>query len=296
MVQKDFNSIETDRGTLSLEHFISQIESRAAPIVRRIIDTKAAGALSADDREILFTFVALQFIRGTGHRAQFQDIAGKLRDELERRGIPPEHNPIRVPDDKAAKLAALHGIATAIPEFSQHLRSKDIVVFKAPPDHEFIIGDNPVVMDNHREFRFGGNLGLAVPGIEIYLPLNAQLTLGLWAPDLVNDIRATIRSARKARDEQLVLRTLGAGTCYQQTVAFTQLLDSKIAYAENLLREVESGGPVLCDVDNMDRFNSMQVVYAERYLASASGRFDLAKRMLDAMPDLRDQGARGTVG
>jgi hypothetical protein len=39
----------------------------------------------------------------------------------------------------------------------------------------------------------------------------------------------------------------------------------------------------------------MQVVYAERYLASASGYFDLAKRMLVERPELRLGGLRGDL-
>jgi hypothetical protein len=72
-------------------------------------------------------------------------------------------------------------------------------------------------------------------------------------------------------------------------------LDAKLVAVEQLLREIEAGGPVAADSDNIDRFNSMQVVYAERYLASASGYFDLAKRMLVERPELRQGGVRGDL-
>jgi hypothetical protein len=56
-------------------------------------------------------------------------------------------------------------------------------------------------------------------------------------------------------------------------------LGAKLVSVERLLREAEAGGPVTLDSENIDRFNTMQVVQAERYLASARGYFDLAKRM-----------------
>jgi len=40
----------------------------------------------------------------------------------------------------------------------------------------FYLGDNPVLaLNNTRDFGPYGNIGLAVPGIEIYLPLTSDL-------------------------------------------------------------------------------------------------------------------------
>lgn len=65
----------------------------------------------------------------------------------------------------------------AIPEFSMHIRNKQWLVLEASSDDGFYISDNPIGFHNYNNFEPFGNLGFAVPGIEIYLPLSPTLTL-----------------------------------------------------------------------------------------------------------------------
>jgi len=293
MVQHDFNAIKTEQGAMSLETYISQIESEAAPIIARLIQTETTAGLSEDERQVVATFVALQLIRGTGHRAQYRHLATALRKVLLERGFPVDDERFRIPDARDVKLQALHAIATTLPEYAEHLWGKDMLIFKSPVQCEFIIGDNPVSMDNHRDYGFKGNIGLAVRGIEIYLPISKRHTLGLWATDLAEEMRTTIADARNKRGQVAALALLGVGEVRVRARKNLVQLDAKLVTVERLLQEVEAGGPVTSDSENIDRFNSMQVVYAERYLASASGYFDLAKRMLVERPELRLGGLRG---
>jgi hypothetical protein len=84
-----------------------------------------------------------------------------LRNVQLERGFPVDDERFGIPDAHEVKLQALHAIATTLPEYAEHLRGKDLLIFKAPAQCEFIIGDNPVSMDNHRDYGFKGNIGLA---------------------------------------------------------------------------------------------------------------------------------------
>jgi hypothetical protein len=296
MVEHDFNAIKLPTGVASLEAYISGIENVAAPIIRCLIQAESAAILSDDDRENLAVFIALQLIRGTGQRAQYLDLAKQLREALTKRGLPIDDEEFSVPNDRDVKMQALYGIVHALPEYVSHLRGKDFLLFKAPPDEEFVIGDNPVVMDNHKEFGFRGNIGLALKGIEIYLPLTAHLVLGLWATDICPEMKSMIASGRQHQRELMALAALG-GMQSARIAAKKALEDAeeKLTFAERLLEEFQCGGPVNLNTENMDRFNSMQTVYAERYLASASGDFHLAELMIAERPEIRHHGARGKV-
>lgn len=295
MVERDFHSIKMESGVVSLEGFISQIEAVAAPVIKKLIATETTTGLSGEERDTLAIFVALQLVRGTGHRAQFLHLAKEFKKVLEKRGFPVDDKIFAIPNIGTIKLEALHTIANSLPRYAEHLRNKNMIIFKAAAGHEFIIGDNPVTMDNHRERGFWGNIGLAVPGIQIYLPISSKLTLGMWCGDLVGEVQEIIDDVLIKKKHIETMALLGAGTAAQQAKKAVDELNSKMAPAVQLRKEVMAGGPVTTHPENMDRFNSMQVVYAERYLASANGNFDLAKRMLSEHPDMRGGGARGAV-
>jgi hypothetical protein len=100
--------------------------------------------------------------------------------------------------------------------------------FKAPAECEFIIGDNPVSMDNHPDYGFKGNIGLAVRGIQIYLPVSKRHTLGLWATDLTEEMRTTVAVARKAREQVAALALLGVGEARVRAQKNLIQLDAKL--------------------------------------------------------------------
>jgi hypothetical protein len=295
MVERDFNAIQLGQEVVSLEEYISRVEDITAPIVRKLVEAESAALLSDSDRENLAVFVALQLVRGTGHRAQYLNTAQQIRDALIRRGLPEDDARFSIPDDHMIKMEALHTIATSLPQYSVHLRRKDFVVFKAPEGHEFLIGDNPIALDNHKDFGFRGNLGIAVEGIEVYLPLTSRYTLGMWATDLRSELREMLADVRKKNVELRVRATLGVGPARELARRSLEKLEGNVADAEQLLREVEAGGPVLTHPESMDRFNSMQVAYAERYVASMNGNFTLPRQMIAEHPEIRARGARTTV-
>ena len=66
----------------------------------------------------------------------------------------------------------------------KHLLSKAWYLLETRPEHPFYVSDNPVVLENRNDFGVYGNIGLAVPGIQIYLPLSSTLMLAMYCPSI----------------------------------------------------------------------------------------------------------------
>ena len=66
-------------------------------------------------------------------------------------------------------------------EIVPYILDKSWLLFKTPIIRPFYISDNPVVMQNKQYHNSPGSLGIAVPGIEVYLPISKTLVLGLYS-------------------------------------------------------------------------------------------------------------------
>ena len=95
----------------------------------------------------------------------------------------------------------------------------------------------------------------------------------MWCPTLTDLVH---RGARAFAGGQ------GAGNAADR--------EGVVAMSDSLL----SGKPVQYSVANVENFNSLQVVWSERYIFSSLNDFHLAQEMLDSHPNLR-QGPRSTV-
>jgi hypothetical protein len=116
-----------------------------------------------------------------------------------------------------------------------------------------------------------GNLGLDVRGIELYLPINPQLTLGLVCPTLIEALGdGAERYARVSHLPEAHARFGGA-----------------TSVASSILEAIAGGVPFSCAPENVEFHNSLQVIEAERFVFSMSGDFRLVREMITNDPTLR---------
>jgi hypothetical protein len=116
-----------------------------------------------------------------------------------------------------------------------------------------------------------GNLGLAVPGIEIYFPLSPTRALGLWCQSHEELIR---KGVQRLRSLSQAVRDLVAA------------IISDPSRIEQTLIAVESGCRLVYGRENVVNFNSLQVRYSERFVFFSSDNFDLALEMLSDHSEL----------
>ena len=123
------------------------------------------------------------------------------------------------------------------------------------PDGDLYIGDNPVAMDNERDFGYRGNIGFAVPGVEIHFPLGPGLTLYIPCPSDIERMRKIFS-------------------------------DSRGRFGGALVRAVDTGDPFELTPENVEREKFLQVLYAGRWIFSATGAFALARSIIVRSPGI----------
>lgn len=190
-VENRFYELKLPDGILTLEPELADLETNSAQIIEKLIQEKSIRALNNDEVKKLAIFLAIQFFRTKEHRLRLEQkvklIVQKLRD-----GGATEENieevtkgPTGVPMNKLIGLSLILDAKEFVPYFL----NKVWVLFETTYRHPFFISDNPITLYNEINHLPYGNIGLAVRGIEIYLPISTTLCLGLLCPTIVDEIQ-----------------------------------------------------------------------------------------------------------
>lgn len=282
-VESDFNSLERGGVRISLEAAMGMIESEAAAPIVKILERRSLSGLTPAHRTALDVFCALQFVRGTATRAQFSHLISEVTKRTKSLA---RSQDLEVAEEETAdeepKLLAFQLISEELRELARHFSSKDLLLFEAAEGTEFILGDNPIAMQNERDFGPYGNIGLALPGIEIYLPISARYSLGFYCPTILASFRDGMRKAdgiiAQAR-LQMAIGSLPVANAAKATLLQTEQIRTRIS---QMPTAHDAGAPLPTGPDLVVRLNSLQVKWAERWLLGPSTNFDLARRMITA--------------
>lgn len=278
--ERAFYDFVVGEHSFSIEASLSELESKTKKVLKHILERDSLADLTADARATLCAFLAVQFTRTRHFRLQWSSLPGLLAEHLRKHGdvlAPALEEYIRTPDENQAAMETAKIISEAPGQFGPHFASKAWVLFRTAGNHPFIIGDNPLALQNTMDRGPLGNLGLAVPGIEIYLPLTPTRALGCLCPSIIEAMRSAAHRLR--------------GMHHLLPADFVP----KKEKMETMIEAVEKGAAVEMSNENIVNLNSLQVRFAERYLFSSLGDFVLAREMLAAHPELRN-GPRFEVG
>jgi hypothetical protein len=256
----------------SLDPALQKLEDVVAPDILDVVRRRAF-PLDDEARVRIAFFVAVQMVRTNAHRQQSVDLFKQLGEEVERRGGWAEGaNPfleLSTEDLGAQSIRMIPGLAKSAAPL---LLSKSWILYATRPQVPYFIGDHPVTLDNNV---VGGDvigsLGLASPGIEVYLPVSDTLSMGFLCPSNEDMIRNAFRLSERVMPNSL------------NTDA-----------ARRMVRALDGEEPYLFTPDNVARHNSLQVSYAERFVFSRNDDFSLAMEMIAATPEVRT-GPRFTV-
>ncbi len=117
-----------------------------------------------------------------------------------------------------------------------------------------------------------GDIGLMVPGIEIYFPISPVRALAMWCPSTRNQIQeaaTTIQTLRRRAPELLAQRVKNPDAILRTAHAF------------------DTGCVLQYQHDNVVNFNWLQIVHAESFVFSSASDFDLARKVVAQSDDLR---------
>jgi hypothetical protein len=270
----------------SFETGICQIERQLLPTYRKVIEARRLDR-SIEERANLAMLMAFQMVRTRQQREQFLRVEEQLKEHMEKHGGTIEQLDGYEPFTEE-RLTEQHikFIGHSFGEFSNRIAAKDFLLLSAPEGRSFYLADNPVCLHNSEPADpFWGNIGLAVKGIEIYLPLAADLMLAAWCPSILQQIRDERDRQRQEQTSELL------GMVMRGQISPDQMREQLAVFAEmgkfpqTVLAGFDAGAPVPMTESNMDFSNSLQMNYAREYVICKRGDLKLAQRFVTQFPD-----------
>lgn len=247
--ERRFYDVETPRGYYSVGPTLDALESDAAHVINIVSENKNLSLLTTEQRVILASFAAVQVLR-TQARVELQaDLSATILEAVSEMMGAEDVKADDVTARHQARVGMVLRLAKTAQEITPYFLDKQWVLYEATAKPGFYIGDNPVTMHNHLPRPNRGNLGLRVPGIEIYLPLSSTLQLGFLCPTVSQMARLS---------------------------------------APSLARLMETGGVIPAAPENVTFKNSLQVWNAARYVYCSGPDFDLAEEMVTSDPTMRN--------
>lgn len=267
--EKGLYDIEIDDVTLTFEPTLSDLEAQMADVVTRITEKGEIGFLALDDREVVARFVLAQNMRTRQFLESVHEggiALAKALDELD----PGSAAALGFNQDREeSRLIALNLLQRS-GDWVPLLLEKAWGLYESPDGYPFWISDHPVVMQNNvnNTSDVRGTIGLAVPGIEIYLPISTRYCLGFLCQTL-----------RKYTNE-----------AYTKSLRVKTVLDIEVPTHDQVgaMRDgFEFGFPIPSKPDNVDYVNSLQVLYGERFIFSSHDDFSMVEEMIATNPEVR---------
>lgn len=252
---------------LTMEPSLARLESNTSGIIKKLIQEKCIKALDENKVLTLAFFLSIQFVRTKEHRERFSHLGKLFTQKLLKMGVSKESIEEDIigtrvlPEDK---LFGLRSIMSA-KEFVPHFLNKAWLLYETSSKFPFYISDNPIVLHNDNDYGPYGNIGLAVKGIEIYLPISSKLCLGLVCPSIAEEFE-------KAHESIKSLDKLAPG-----------LVDKIIkdqGFSRSFCDGFEKGTPIRIHEENVIRINSLQVMYSTRFVYCETNSFGLVKKMI----------------
>jgi hypothetical protein len=255
------------------EASLSALETRASEALKKVIDRRTLATLSPIDRGVIAAFLSVQLVRTNAMRAQFRQMGELIESWLrESAGGDPDAleavgNYIGARSDNDERMQLARIMHSAPKAFGDDLLSKVWSLASTQKAHPFWISDHPIALHNSIDRSPRGNMGIRVPGIEIYFPLEPGLLLCIYCPTLIEQLDA-VRGMR-------------------ELPGMPPDLVQALRRNKSLLECTETGEPCAWLPENVEFANSLQVIHAERYIVSAADGFGLVEEMIAAEPDLR---------
>jgi hypothetical protein len=180
MGEKDFTNVSTKDAILSFEDKFSYIESRAALVIKKLVERKTLSVLEPMEMAALHDFALVQHLRSKRRRLDHELVTQEIKKRWPDAPVNPA--PEEISGAELTKLFTLDFTFSNLEELSNHLAIKHCYLMIRDCRDEIYISDNPLVLHNQKSYGPYGNIGVGVPHIEIYYPLSPDLVLAYACP------------------------------------------------------------------------------------------------------------------
>jgi hypothetical protein len=182
------------------------------------------------------------------------------------------------------KQRSISAMRESLGEYSRFIRAKDFFLMSAPPETSFYLGDDPVILANERDFGPYGNLGLAVPGIQISMPIASDLQLCCWCPTIMKQMNIEVEQRFGAIRDQLLAQVMRG---VMRPNEMKTVLDDAVKPKNAIEAAIRCGKPLAINNDNVIWHNAKQMAHAFRHVICARGDFQLASDFNKKHPGTR---------
>ena len=227
------------------EKVLQKIESKQAPVLRKIIDAQKLELLTSVDFSDLRYFLLLQYTRTKDSKerankmfdkmaSEFMKSMSKSDKELKKKGYTNEYI-----DSCTFQSPEFYKTGMNSSSFgSELIKDLEPVLIINETDKMFICGDAPVVLYNYKKIKNRSTIGLQSKGLQIFCPLTKNILILLIDTGLYDLIRDDSSSIFINKDSDVnSLNKLQISNCLDH-VFFPRKED--IDYVRNLHLEIEN--------------------------------------------------------
>lgn len=260
-----FYNLENHPEKYSLEPILGGIEAEASIVIRKIIEEQSLASLTEKEKKQLAIFVVIQKARAFHGLQSIKGLVNGLGDKLLTMGATQTDLQRLIGSQNEPDLKNLFlSIVLQHVDHAEQILNKSWLLYKNKNKTPYFISDNPVTLHNEVNTGLCGNLGLAVQGIQIHLPISSTLTL------------AFVCMSHKEKALQ----------ARQQLQFIVDNDPSKLIHVKNPKMVVDyanahtKGISLATSEENTKFLNSLQVMFAEQYIYCEKEKFDLVYTML----------------
>jgi hypothetical protein len=286
MGEKDFTNVKYGDEILSFESKFTHIENFAAPVIKKILEQKSLNALDPMEAAALHVFVLVQHSRSKRRRLD-HDI---ITEEIKKRWPDAPVNPWQdhITDSELTKFLTLDFAFSDLEEMAGYFIRKHSYLMLRDCKDEIYTSDNPLVMHNQKQYGPYGNIGIAVPHIEIYYPLSPDIVLAYMCPLTLKEIETEQQTFDQKIASFFGKKFLSPMGVSQKDSADMAKARIEIERSRQYYAMIKNERLVPMNPENVLYINSLQVASSYRYLAARKSEFGFARKALSERPHWKE--------
>ncbi|MGJ4886539.1 DUF4238 domain-containing protein [Bradyrhizobium sp. HKCCYLRH1065] len=264
----NFNEFDIEGQIVSFEDRLEKIETRAAPVLKRIIEARSLSGLSSPDRKKVADFVAAQ----------------SFRTEAFYRGL--ANNPSR--KNFGSIFTQLWDSSFIV---SAQIERRHWVLMVIDHDDVFYLGDQPVVLQRSLDPKNGSDLGFDVKGVEAFLPLSPNCALFMPCRSVSDLLIARYEAAMDLH------RTVCSAVMQGHPGGSVELATAQdtIRRGGPLYQSYTAAAPLTAQPENVENLNYLQCSWAHAGVFSNRRDFTFARRVFSQTPHYKSPPATRLV-
>ncbi|MCV3240426.1 DUF4238 domain-containing protein [Mesorhizobium sp. ZC-5] len=287
MGESDYNVVALkDSYYIDFELRFTHIENLAKPVFEDIIKAQNLSILTPETTATICCFFAIQHARSKASRERMSDLGNELRRRFP--DVKTNDLPEFFSDQEYDKFIFLKFATEKLADLAAPLVSKVMVLLKLNCAGQIYISDNPLLLHNQQEFGPYGNIGLGVPGIEIYHPISPDLVLGLLCPTIGLRLKKAQAEASKSLNDLHLAAFRNPQGSIQAQLDHLKEVEEDLQRARHYYSMLFEKRLVPISKENLLFLNSLQLQSAYRFVGARRKDFAFAKQAIREKPHWKD--------